>query len=468
MTAIDGPPTQTAGRLPTLLRLVRVGAAHARQERIARRPRPWLLAYQERALAALRRWAMERSPFYREFHRGLEFAPLAALPILDKARLMDAFDRVCTDPRVHLADVHAHLERAGPGQLLLDRYVVLSSSGSTGLRGHFLFDPAEWIDALGAITRPLAWSAAPRPWTRPRSAFVASTMPGHYSSRIAQDLSTPLAPSLRCDAGWPLDTLVRQLNGWQPQILAIYPSVLGPLCEAQAAGRLHIAPRHIGTSAEVLPAALRQRVREVFGIEVRDTYGATELAPIATECEAGHLHLLEDRAIVEVVDESGRPVPPGETGAQLLLTVLHRRTQPLIRYALGDRVRELPGRCPCGRTLRRLAVVEGRIEESLVLPASGGGESVVLHPNLVHGALAHLPSAGWQLRQGGSAELPHLRLLLLDTPLGPASTEATARHALRALLLERGVVPPPLEVTWVEKLPRGASGKAPLVVRERG
>jgi phenylacetate-coenzyme A ligase PaaK-like adenylate-forming protein len=458
-------PTSSA---TTAWRLFRVGLAHVRQERMAGRSRPALIDHQQRALADLRRWARERSPFYRDTHRGLDSAPLEALPIVDKCTLMREFDRVCTDPRIRLSGARAHLA-ADPGtDLYLDRYVVLSTSGSTGQQGVFLFDPDEWIDALAAITRPLAWSkTAPRPWTRPRSTFVASTMPGHYSCRIAQDLATPLAPSLRCDAGWPLETLLRRLDDWQPQILATYPSVLASLCEAQAAGRLRIAPRHIGTSAEVLPDGLRQRVRQVFGVDVRDTYGATELAPIATECEAGFLHLLEDRAIVEIADAEGRSLPPGETGSQLLLTVLHRRTQPLIRYSLGDRVRELPGICPCGRALRRLAVVEGRIEESLLLPSSGTGPAVVVHPNLLHGALEGLAHGGWQVRQSVDREHPHLRVLLLRTPESAADASAAVHRTLDTLFRRLGIRPPTLDVQWVQSLPRGATGKAPLIARER-
>jgi phenylacetate-CoA ligase len=268
-------------------------------------------------------------------------------------------------------------------------------------------------------------------------------------------------PSLRLDASAPLHELIDRLNAWQPDALAVYPSVLLQLAEEQLGGRLRIRPRYIGTSAERLPEATRARARAAWSLPVFDTYGATEYAPIATECERGSLHLLEDRALIEVVDDGGHAVAEGEAGTRLLLTVLDRRTQPLIRYEISDGVRLQPGRCDCGRPFRRLAAIEGRVEETLTLPAAQPGSvPVELHPNVFHDLLESVPATGWQVRQEGEGAL---RVLLTGLPC------AEADAALRARLLEaiarRGAACRALEVRRVDALPRGASGKAPLIVR---
>lgn len=426
-----------------------------------------LRRHQLRQLAALRRFACERSAFYATRHRGLEGKPLEALPIVAKAQLMAEFDHVVTERSLRLADLEAHLAGADAAQPYLGRYTVLATSGSTGLRGVFVFAAGEWAAALAAITRPLRWAGAPPPWTRPRAALIASGAAWHYSAQVGRALASRWLPTLRLDAGTPLPELVAALNDWQPQALALYPSVLAPLAEEQLAGRLRIAPHHIGTSAERLPAATRQRVQAAFGVRVFDTYGATEYAPIASECRAGHLHLLEDRAIVEVVDEHGRAVPPGEPGARLLLTVLDRRTQPLIRYELSDGVRELPGRCACGRPFRRLAGVEGRVEDTLVFaPQAAPAADVTVHPNVLHDLLERVPASGWQVRQDVDGALA---VLLAAAPGAradeAAQTAATLRERLALALAGRGAACPAIEVRWVDTLPRGASGKAPLIVR---
>src|SRR5689334_11175617 len=59
-------------------------------------------AYQSQNLASLREFAYANSPFYQQFHRGYEKAPLAELPVLTKSVLMDNFEQVVTDPRIKL------------------------------------------------------------------------------------------------------------------------------------------------------------------------------------------------------------------------------------------------------------------------------------------------------------------------------------------------------------------------------
>lgn len=117
-----------------------------------------------------------------------------------------------------------------------------------------------------------------------------------------------------------VDRLVADLRAVGLPATSANPSVLRQLADEQLAGRLHIEPRHVGTSAERLDEATRRRAHEAFGLHVFDTYGATEYAPIATECAAGSLHLLEDSAVIELVDDRGHAAPPGAPGARLLLT----------------------------------------------------------------------------------------------------------------------------------------------------
>ncbi len=65
-------------------------------------------------------------------------------------------------------------------------------------------------------------------------------------------------------------------------------------------------------------------------------------------------HIRENDLLLEVVDGAGRPVPDGIEG-ELAFTTLTRTAMPLIRYRTGDRSALLPGRCPCGCAMRRIA-----------------------------------------------------------------------------------------------------------------
>ena len=448
---------------PSLLTLLRVLWKRRALEAACRWTRPELERQQGQRLLALRRFSMERSPFYQRFHRGLEHQPLDALPVLTKAVMMENFDDLVTDRAVRLADAEAFLRGESTVELFRRRYVVLATSGSTGRRGIFLFDPQEWLTVLAMITRPLAWAGpGGSPRTRSRSAMVASTTPSHYSTRIGASLSSPLLPALRLDAAEPLTTIVRRLNEWQPDVLAAYPSVLKQLAEEQIAGRLQIRLRSVNTSAEVLSEETRRRVRRAWEVKVFDTYGATEYAPIAAECAYGRKHLFEDCAIIEVVDDRGRPVPAGERGDRLLLTVFNRRTQPLIRYEISDMVRPLNGECACGRPFRLIESIEGRVEDILYLPRrshpASDPDPVAVHPNAFHDVLETVPATGWQVRQ----EDEGLSISLVG--LQDSSVCEALAVSVRQMLEAKGAAVGAIHVCAVAGLERGATGKTPLIL----
>jgi phenylacetate-CoA ligase len=433
-------------------------------ERSCQWTREELTRRQQQRLAELRRFVLAQSPFYQRFHRGLEHAPLQSLPVLTKSAMMDHFDELVTDRSLRLADAEAFLRSDRADGLFRDRYVTLSTSGSTGRRGVFLFDPDEWLTALGMITRPMAWAGLrarlPRP---PRLAMIASTTAWHYSTRVSASLSSRLLPTLRLDAAELLPSLVRQLNEWQPEVLTVYPSVLKQLADEQIAGRLQVPLRTVATSAEVLPDDTRRRVQQAWNVRVFDTYGATEYAPIAAECPLGRKHLFEDEAIIEIVDDHGRPVPPGERGHRLLLTVFNRRTQPLIRYEMSDLVRPADGACECGRPFRLIDSIEGRIEDVLHFPArTGRNGSVSIHPNIFHQLLEAVPASGWQVRQEANG------LSVLFTGLADRSLCGSLSASIRQALEGQGAVVGSILISPVDTLERGGTGKAPLILARRG
>ena len=70
---------------------------------------------------------------------------------------------------------------------------------------------------------------------------------------------------------------------------------------------------------------------------------------------------------MEVLDESGQPSPPGQTG-QVYVTSLNNYRGPFIRYELGDEATAGPASCPCGRGLPVLTRVEGKSYPLFHLP----------------------------------------------------------------------------------------------------
>lgn len=413
-------------------------------------------AYQACALQACREYAYSHSPFYQRFHRGLTDRPLQELPVLTKAMLMEHFDELVTDRSIHLDDVRQYLTHSGGQERFLNRYRVMGTSGSTGQPGVFLASQGERTHLMAGFSRFPAWAGV-NPDSK--AAIIASTASGHMSSQIPAMVHGQLLPRLQLSASDPVETLVRQLNEWQPDMVAGYASMLRMLAEEQYQGRLQITPLFLFSASETLTEETRQRIEQAWHTRLFNIYAATESGLLAAECTSHRgLHLFEDMVIVEVVDERNRPVPPGVYGEKVLLTVLFSRTQPLIRYEVSDRVsRSLIEQCSCGRPFALLEGIEGRAPEVLHFPTRTG-EKVAVIPHVFHRVMDTVPASGWQVVQ----EQDELRVLLSGA--SESLNEATLLDMLYQALAAQGAIVPPVRIQRVAAIPRNASGKAPLIV----
>jgi phenylacetate-CoA ligase len=108
--------------------------------------------------------------------------------------------------------------------------------------------------------------------------------------------------------------------------------------------------RAMGVAGELLTNARRRRLEALWRCKVYNYFGTTETGNLASDCEAGNMHLAWDHFLMEVIDETThRVLAPGEIGMPTV-TTLTREAMPLVRYVLSDRVRlEADHRCPCGR-----------------------------------------------------------------------------------------------------------------------
>ncbi|HBF33226.1 TPA: phenylacetate--CoA ligase [Candidatus Sumerlaeota bacterium] len=110
---------------------------------------------------------------------------------------------------------------------------------------------------------------------------------------------------------------------------------------------------------------LHKEIEERLQIKTYASYGLSEMTEpgLATECgEHNGLHLSEDNFLAEILDpETGAPLAAGQAG-ELTLTTLTREATPLIRYRTGCLAILHPEPCACGRTLQRIELVSGRID----------------------------------------------------------------------------------------------------------
>ncbi len=206
--------------------------------------RAQLEAHQRREAATLRAFAAERSPFYRDFHRGLDRAPLGELPVITKATVMDNFDQISTDPAVRLADLQAYLDALHGNQPFLGRYWVAATSGSSGRKSIIPASVREWAMIIASYGRANEWAGIRSgPAHRISMAVVSSTTAWHQSSRVAATVRSTFIASERLDAASPLPAIAARLNDLQPDVLVAYASMIRALaawrrcCSASSAVR---------------------------------------------------------------------------------------------------------------------------------------------------------------------------------------------------------------------------------------
>src|SRR4051794_9299538 len=195
-------------RSEVVMRLGDFVAALRRQRALERGERPRPEAIVEHAAA--------HSPFYRE-HGD---APL------DKATMMERFDDIVTDARLRRDELLAHVERVRGDELYLGRYRVMTTSGSSGRKGLFVYDRDEWRAIMAQFLRHTAFAGVRPRLPRLRIAAVVSPTGSHMSRRVAHNLAVGVHRTLGLPVTLPMSALVEQLNAFQPQVLAGYPSML--------------------------------------------------------------------------------------------------------------------------------------------------------------------------------------------------------------------------------------------------
>jgi phenylacetate-CoA ligase len=128
-------------------------------------------------------------------------------------------------------------------------------------------------------------------------------------------------------------------------------------------------PKVVWVTSSPVTELQRLRIQKAFRAPVCDQYGCCEVYWLAAQCpRLRGLHMFQDVRRIEFVDDSGKPVPKGETG-DIVVTDFDNRYFPFIRYKIGDRGRGLEGPCDCGVTLPLMDHVRGRVTDTVKTPS---------------------------------------------------------------------------------------------------
>ena len=145
--------------------------------------------------------------------------------------------------------------------------------------------------------------------------------------------------------------------------------------------------------AEMFTPGLKQRIMDIWDMDVHDIYGLTEMCGpgVSTDCDQHDgLHLWEDHFLIEILDPvTLEPVGPEEEG-EVALTTLTKEGMPLIRYRTRDIAKLYDQKvCECGRTHVKHTPIKGRSDDMLIIRGTnmypGQVESVLMKHDDVGG-----------------------------------------------------------------------------------
>ncbi len=203
------------------------------------------------------------------------------------------------------------------------------------------------------------------------------------------------------------------------------------------------------TSSEKLTNEMRALFAEVYGCKTFDSWSGVEACALVSECEHGGLHISEDVGVIELLDDRGKPVEPGQEG-EVVCTGLLNFDQPLIRYKIGDRMRLGSKPCKCGRNMPTIEEIVGRVEDTVVGP--DGREMVRFH-----GIFVGIPKII-------EAQVIQWSMTRLEVKLVTMSRLSENECQLIVHRMQSQLGDVEVEINDVDSIPRTANGKFKSVI----
>ena len=310
----------------------------------------------EQRLNDLLAHALAQAPFYRSAvggrGRGLE-----DFPIVTKLDLVQQFNDFMTP------ELAREFQAGVPSGY---SWVAVKTGGTSGVPTTLIHD-REFRDR-GRASRLFSQALCGFPIGTPYYQLWGSmedvnAMRDAFAKRVLRRLSNVhVMNAFRMDADRMRDYLAR-INASPIRHLMAYVDAAEQLARFAATEGITVKPlTSVMACAGTVTEAVRDIIGRVFAARVHNKYGSRDCADMACECDRGRLHWFSHQIRLEVVDDDGHELPSGEPG-RLLVTLLHNRQFPLIRYEIGDRAALIPGQCPCGMPFPLIEKLEGRTIE---------------------------------------------------------------------------------------------------------
>ncbi len=322
------------------------------------------------------RHAVSSAPFYRDRLGAADTLSLASFPVLSRELVHEHFKELMTDRlRAEYDGIRRRRHRYS--------WLEIGTGGSTGVPTKVIhdrdfrdFDRASRLYAMALCGFPFGTPYL-RLWGSMKEINQIKASLGHRL--VGWFARESLLNAFQMEAE-NMTQYLRTIEGSGTDHMMAY---------VDAAYQLALHARRFNLPAKPLTSVMacggtvtedvRRVIQDVFKTRVHSKYGSRDCGDMACECSEGGIHVFANWYVLEVVDEEGVPVPPGENG-RVLVTVLGNRGFPMIRYEIGDVGALAVYACTCGSSFPLLDRIEGRSVE--FLSSTGGGyvsPSYIIH-----------------------------------------------------------------------------------------
>jgi phenylacetate-CoA ligase len=211
-------------------------------------------------------------------------------------------------------------------------------------------------------------------------------------------------------------------------------------------------------TAELLLDRWRETIARAFGAKVLPYYGCGEIQSLGYSCpdaEAPVYHTCDEHSVIEVEQPGGGASLVGE--GPFLVTDLDNLATPMIRYRNGDAGVLAPPGCRCGRSLGRIARLDGRVNDVLYR-TSGDPISGAIGPHafkMVEGV------EQFQIVQKRPGQIT-IHIVRREGAYDPAVEEPKIDRIFRQHLGSDAEI----DIRYVDSIPRTPAGKARFIINE--
>jgi putative adenylate-forming enzyme len=326
-----------------------------------------LRVYQNKQLKNFQENVLSKSAYYKKYNQ-LDTNKWSEIPIISKPEFMSNFDAIntCGIKLSDALELAIQSENTRDFKSEINGITVGLSTGTSGKRGVFLVSETERAKWVALVMQRVIQIKL---FKRQKVAFFLRANSNLYSS-----VNSLLFEFKYFDIFKNKDELLKELESFQPDILASQPSYLMEIAKAKCNQTIKISPTQIISFAEVLDEADKQFIKQVFPVQLSEVYQCTE-GFLGCTCEQGTMHLNEDLVIIEKewIDE---------TKFYPIITDFSRESQPIVRYRLNDILEVKKDKCPCGSAFIAIEKIIGREDDVLEL------SDIKIYPDLLSRKIA--------------------------------------------------------------------------------